>query len=356
MRKQLLGSLFVSILILSQSLTLTEAQSNPSYLITGRVEDMDGKRVAGIKVCAKPENHRLRSGLICGISDATGRFAFGSYEAGKYELFADNIAEGYPPQILPFYADPVIGVVPEVLLDEVNKRAEVLVRLGQKAGEVSGKITDSATGLPLENSRILMCHADKPGVCFGMSAKDSKGKFTLLAPYVPFVLKITAEGFEDWNGQMGSDAAGSSITLASDDRMELSVNLKRRADAVSRAISESEKIKGVHLSAPEPLSPADNSTFNHYPRTTKLKWSPVDGAVAYRVEVDYCTSGRKDRRECINPQPLVLPTYPQLMNLTETRYEFTFVGAQPGRWRVWAVDKEGHEGFKSPWQKFVYLK
>ena len=32
-----------------------------------------------------------------------------------------------------------------------------------------------------------------------------------------------------------------------------------------------------------------------------------------------------------------------------------FVGAQPGRWRVWAVDKEGREGFKSPWRLFVYL-
>jgi len=34
--------------------------------------------------------------------------------------------------------------------------------------------------------------------------------------------------------------------------------------------------------------------------------------------------------------------------------EFSFVGAQPGRWRVWAVDKEGREGFKSPWRRYVY--
>jgi hypothetical protein len=37
-------------------------------------------------------------------------------------------------------------------------------------------------------------------------------------------------------------------------------------------------------------------------------------------------------------------------------YEFDFVGAQPGRWRVWAIDEAGREGFKSPWRLFVYLR
>lgn len=37
-------------------------------------------------------------------------------------------------------------------------------------------------------------------------------------------------------------------------------------------------------------------------------------------------------------------------------YKFDFVGAQPGRWRVWAVDNEGREGEKSPWRTFTYTK
>jgi len=39
-----------------------------------------------------------------------------------------------------------------------------------------------------------------------------------------------------------------------------------------------------------------------------------------------------------------------------TSYEFRFIGAQPGRWRVWGVDKEDREGFKSAWRNFVYLR
>jgi len=37
-------------------------------------------------------------------------------------------------------------------------------------------------------------------------------------------------------------------------------------------------------------------------------------------------------------------------------YKFEFAGAQPGRWRVWAVDKAGHEGEKSPWRTFRFTK
>ena len=43
-------------------------------------------------------------------------------------------------------------------------------------------------------------------------------------------------------------------------------------------------------------------------------------------------------------------------NLSEATYTFNFVGAQPGCWRVWAVDEQGHEGPKSPWWEFVYTK
>jgi hypothetical protein len=37
-------------------------------------------------------------------------------------------------------------------------------------------------------------------------------------------------------------------------------------------------------------------------------------------------------------------------------YTFDFVGAQPGRWRVWALDKNGKPGQKSPWWTFHYTR
>ena len=127
------------------------------------------------------------------------------------------------------------------------------------------------------------------------------------------------------------------------------------SDAQGKFASETEKLLGVNLTAPVQLSPANDIVFDHYPRTTKLEWSPVEGAVSYSIEVDYC-EGMRTKQGCVNPQPLKIRNNPPTSGMVSTTYEFQFVGAQPGRWRVWALDKQGREGFKSPWRGFVYLR
>jgi len=42
--------------------------------------------------------------------------------------------------------------------------------------------------------------------------------------------------------------------------------------------------------------------------------------------------------------------------ITTTEYSFYFVGAQPGRWRVWAVDQAGHAGPSSAFRTFRYTR
>jgi hypothetical protein len=32
------------------------------------------------------------------------------------------------------------------------------------------------------------------------------------------------------------------------------------------------------------------------------------------------------------------------------------MGAQPGRWRVWAMDKDRRPGVKSPWRRFIHSR
>jgi len=39
---------------------------------------------------------------------------------------------------------------------------------------------------------------------------------------------------------------------------------------------------------------------------------------------------------------------------SSTTYTFNFVGAQPGRWRVWAVNGSGMPGSKSGWREFRF--
>src|SRR5436190_4487909 len=58
------------------------------------------------------------------------------------------------------------------------------------------------------------------------------------------------------------------------------------------------------LVAPKPIEPKDGANFHHFPRTTELRWAPVEGAASYAVEVDcfhccnlgkWCTEGGKPK-------------------------------------------------------------
>ena len=100
------------------------------------------------------------------------------------------------------------------------------------------------------------------------------------------------------------------------------------------------------LPAPVQLSPASGTVFNNYPRTTTLQWSAVAGAASYTVQIYFyqpgdttCTGGAQDY---LTP------------NITNTSYQFNFVGAQPGCWRVWAVDAAGRQSPPSGWWEFSY--
>ncbi len=102
---------------------------------------------------------------------------------------------------------------------------------------------------------------------------------------------------------------------------------------------------------PKLLSPANNSSFRHFPRTLKLKWRSVSNATSYNVEIDCmhcCASGKW----CTD----VGGKYKQLKGIRRTYYQFNFVGSQPGRWRVQAVDKNGKKGQYSHWNNFSFSK
>lgn len=99
---------------------------------------------------------------------------------------------------------------------------------------------------------------------------------------------------------------------------------------------------------PTQVSPPDGSVFNHFPRTTPLEWQALIGAVAYRVEVDCfhcCQSGQW----CTDVGRTWFET-----TTTNTTFTHTFVGAQPGRWRVSGINGQGQEGTRSGWWGFTY--
>jgi tetratricopeptide (TPR) repeat protein len=105
---------------------------------------------------------------------------------------------------------------------------------------------------------------------------------------------------------------------------------------------------GPELPAPKLLSPTSRASFSHFPRETTLVWGEVPGAASYVVEWDYKGSDAWASEQRGGPGVIVRSAQP-----TAT---FNFIGAQDGRWRVWAIDAQGREGAKSEWREFTYTK
>jgi hypothetical protein len=338
------------------------AQTASPYLITGRVVDESNQGVDKVRVCAKPEDYAQMPMVPCGLSDVNGNFVIHAGRAAHFTIFPEKTAAGYQWQAVPFYRNPSMPVV-QVVLNESNQTASVSVTLGPKNGALVGKAVDASTGRPIENIRFTLCQAAAPRVCFITSVKNTAGEFDIGAALIPFTLKISADGYDDWWGFSGVDK-NIPISVASAAKIELVCLMKRKSEVADRPMSEAEKLSSVNLPAPIQLSPADGAELSppadqialkNYSPNTKVEWQAVPGAASYTVELDFCDGRDKNIRQCIDPQPLTLRMSPPPTGIVGTSYEFTFVARQPGRWRVWAIDKKGEEGFKSPWRTFFYI-
>jgi hypothetical protein len=244
----------------------------------------------------------------------------------------------------PFDELPSTGAQ-EVKLDTASAEAYVSITVPPKNGVLLLKVTDSSTHLPVDLIGIQMCRADLAG-CAGPFARSETGVFKLYPPPVPFSLRILDDDYETWTTVPSAIIEPGTTT-------DLPIELTRRREAIGKALTDAEKQPGVYLPPPIQLTPAENDRFDHYPRTTTLKWDKVDGAVSYQVEVDYCQDSSV-LTECRRPAPLIFSLILDKKPITKSNYRFDFVGAQPGRWRVWAIDKDGRSGFKSPWRMFSY--
>jgi tetratricopeptide (TPR) repeat protein len=102
-----------------------------------------------------------------------------------------------------------------------------------------------------------------------------------------------------------------------------------------------------NLSAPKLLFPVEKAQINVFPRRTVCTWEPVAGAASYIFEWDYSADGawkQESKNERLG------------YSIAGTSFFFDFVGKQPGRWRVSAVDADGRRGPASEWRTFEYLQ
>ena len=337
-------------LFLTFFLTLIAAvQGGAGYRISGEVRDLEGKPLRGIVVMAIPLAGPEKFATTT-TSDANGKFVLPMRNAGSYRVLYNDEPHGYIAPRTQFYEDPNNPSPQLTLTDEApTTQLNIIIR---KNGALTGQAIDAQTMLPIDDVKFTMCQVANRSVCWSFSSKSTDGIFSIRTPFVPFTIKVTSHLYEDWFGPTGEQLQ--QISVAPGTQMPLGMLMRRKTAAANLAINESEKRPGINLPAPKALAPIDGQLFEGHPRVTRLEWAPVEGAVSYSVEVDYC-KGVPKTTECVDPQPLTVPAIPKTINLTATSYEFTFIGVQPGRWRVWAYDKDRREGFKSEWRTFVYL-
>lgn len=326
-------------------------QTPQDYVISGQVLDEFGVPIMDVRMCAFPDDYDAVRQQPCSRSKADGQFAIHVDRPAGFTIYAEKVDAGYAAE-RPFYRHPN-SLVPRVVLSEARRSTSLTFKLPPKNGRLIGNAVDASTGRPIDNLRFLMCQAANRSACWSTSAKNAQGEFKLLAAHVPFTLQVVADGYETWFGTNGGDK-NESIYVPSDTTVQVLFRLQRPKGLEDHALSELEKQPGVNLPAPIQVNPEDGVELNYYPRKTKLEWQPVAGAVFYRVEIDYCDGLVRGRKKCLDPQPHHRERNDR--DIRDTSFEFNFVGAQPGRWRVWAIDEKGQEGFKSPWRVFFYLQ
>lgn len=341
MRKQIYASLFVMILF---SATLAQTAQQSSMVIRGQVLDDRGHPVSGAVVNAHPDGG-LKGKLPSATSDVRGEFTIVVSQTGSFKVWASKPADGYPSPWNPFYY-PTEDNLARVVVSENHAAPFATVSIGTKAGKIAGRIVDAVTERPVTDANIDLCRAGIPKYCHRVFAKHPNGQFDILVPSTPFTIRVSASGYKDWSGVEGENWQPMSLEVVSGAIKMASVLLEKLS-------ARGGVIKPSVMEAPQILSPSNGAEFYHLPRTTKLEWSAVPGAVSYTVELEFCQPVGADKQECPG-YLLQLRGNPPLSGIEGTTYEFLFIGTQTGRWRVWAVDAKGRMGTKSAWSIFIY--
>lgn len=337
----LTATLFIGSWISHNNNAFTQAQQR--FVITGQVVDQNGSPVSCASVYAYPD--QLFGQLPSALADSSGNFSIEVENTGKYRLTATKSSEQYAPLISSLHY-PSSGAMPEAVVKAEQPAPFVIVRLGPRAGILTGSVVDAATQTYIRRFHVRVCRVEGQKYCHQELFAGNLGRFQILIPATPILIEAFADGYQDWQKTDDGNQQPAPLTVASGQTVELTIQLIKLGTSTDGLPKP--------LAAPQQLSPANGTEFDHFPRVTKLEWSAVPGAASYAVEIDFCDG--LVRKECSDPHTLEGRALPPTSGIEGTSYEFSFVGAQPGRWRVWAVDSQGWAGAKSDWSWFVYRR
>jgi hypothetical protein len=197
-------------------------------LIEGTVAYENGSPVSGATVYASPMERPFQGIVPHSTTDETGHFAIHHLWLGKYGVGAEKLDEDYLNMTNQFYSD---GKFETVNLTLHRSAATVTIRLGPKAGILSGTVSDSLTGAPL-NPCVEFRRARNPGNFLSGSGLVN-AKYRVLVPSDTDVLmKVWYGGHKPWHYPGTVDKAQSRpINLKPGEEAKLNIRLEEDRDA-----------------------------------------------------------------------------------------------------------------------------
>lgn len=140
-----LGMVFGSLLAFGQTTKPAAGE------IKGTVVDQNGSPIAAATVYAVPQDLGFDDITPPSVkSNNNGQYDFrGRLPLGMYKLYARKDADSYPNPFDGFYADTKADT-PKVELTAGHPAATTSVKLGRKAGVITGRVIDAATGAPVK--------------------------------------------------------------------------------------------------------------------------------------------------------------------------------------------------------------
>jgi hypothetical protein len=163
--------------------------------VAGRVLDTEGCGVSKTTVFADKSDAPMGKRPY-GYTDEQGNFLIKVWAPGTYLIYASKEEDGYPPTHSTFHFVGSI-VPPQITVKDEQVTSGVVVRLGPKTARLTGHILDSATNEIIKNAQITLRRVDNPDYMFS-TGPGINGQLNILVPSVPFTMKVTAPGYEDW--------------------------------------------------------------------------------------------------------------------------------------------------------------
>jgi hypothetical protein len=185
----------------------------PPGKVRGTVFNDQGKLVAGARVEVMPFGRPMGMAVPWAATDNDGRFLIEHLELEEYVVSAGKEDEGYANTAWSFYSKGM--PLHRVTLTAAAPEAETSIAFGPKAGVVTGKVVDAATGQPLP-AAIGLSRIDDPNVWIGLGGTP---EYRVLIPSnVAVGIVFQEDGYQDWRPDKP-------LLLAPDEKIVMNVSL-----------------------------------------------------------------------------------------------------------------------------------